>query len=143
MYNFSYPQMNGSNYPNSYMNNYQNQPRFTPQAPQIPQPGNTNIIWVQGIEGAKALQLPPNYTAILFDSQSQDHGYIKTVDSLGRSTTQIFTYKEEKEKREEDASVKPDYVTRQQVLSMIKEYNNEQPVQTNESTRKPIIIKHD
>lgn len=142
--NFSYPQMGGFSTYNAspYMNNYQNQVRFNPMTSQIPvNNNNSNIIWVQGIQGAKALQLPPNNTAIILDSQSQDRGYIKMVDNLGRSTMQTFTYHWDTDKKEQQV---PNYVTRQQVVDIIKEYVNEQSVQTNESTtRKPVIIKHD
>lgn len=35
-----------------------------------------NLIWVQGIEGAKAWQLPPNSMVILLDSEVEGKMYI-------------------------------------------------------------------
>ena len=36
-----------------------------------------NIVWVQGIEGAKAWQLTPNSMVILLDSEAEGKMYIK------------------------------------------------------------------
>ncbi len=46
---------------------------------QIP---SNNIIWVQGIEGAKAQQITPNSSLLLLDSES-DHFYMKVCDQYG------------------------------------------------------------
>ena len=54
-----------------------------------------NIIWVQGIEGAKAWQLSPNSMAILLDSEMEGKMYIKVSDNIGMSSLRIFNYVEE------------------------------------------------
>ena len=54
-----------------------------------------NIIWVQGIEGAKAWQLSPNSMAILLDSEVEGKMYIKVSDNIGMSSLRIFNYVEE------------------------------------------------
>lgn len=54
-----------------------------------------NIIWVQGIEGAKAWQLNPNSMAILLDSETEGKMYIKVSDNIGMSSLRIFNYAEE------------------------------------------------
>lgn len=54
-----------------------------------------NIIWVQGIEGAKAWQLVPNSMVILLDSEAEGKMYIKVSDNIGMSSLRIFNYVEE------------------------------------------------
>ena len=54
-----------------------------------------NIVWVQGIEGAKAYQLNPNSMIILLDSEAEGKMYIKVTDNIGISTLRIFNYVEE------------------------------------------------
>ena len=54
-----------------------------------------NIIWVQGIEGAKAWQLNPNSMVILLDSEVEGKMYIKVSDNIGMSSLRIFNYVEE------------------------------------------------
>ena len=49
------------------------------QSPNTPQ---TNIFWVQGIEGAKAYPVAPGNTVALWDSENQAI-YIKMVDASG------------------------------------------------------------
>ena len=53
-----------------------------------------NIVWVQGIEGAKAWQLNPNSMVILLDSEVEGKMYIKVSDNIGMSTLRIFDYVE-------------------------------------------------
>jgi hypothetical protein len=54
-----------------------------------------NILWVNGIEGAKAWQLGPNSMAILLDSEADGKMYIKVSDNIGMSSLRIFNYVEE------------------------------------------------
>lgn len=54
-----------------------------------------NILWVNGIEGAKAWQLAPNSMAILLDSEVEGKMYIKVSDNIGISQLRIFNYVEE------------------------------------------------
>lgn len=111
---------------------YYNNPYARAQAP-----GN-NIIWVQGIEGAKAQQIQPNSLLLLLDSES-DHFYMKVCDQYGICMP-IKTYKFEEEvpvvAAAPMATVEPaaaaQYVTRDEVIELLKEFKqNEQPVTTN------------
>ena len=43
----------------------------------------TNITWVQGIETAKAYQLPSNSSALLMDNENDGVFYIKVSDNIG------------------------------------------------------------
>ena len=58
-------------YQNPYMMNRQYQPQQ-----------NNGIIWVQGVEGAKAYHLIPNSNTTLLDSDNDGLFYIKTSDSV-------------------------------------------------------------
>ena len=64
-----------------------------------PTPGasatTNNIVWVQGIEGAKAWQLTPNSMVILLDSEVEGKMYIKVSDNIGMSSLRVFNYVEE------------------------------------------------
>lgn len=53
------------------------------------QPAN-NLLWVQGIEGAKALMLPANSKMICLDSEIENRAYIKVADELGATKLRIF-----------------------------------------------------
>lgn len=58
------------------------------------QPQQTNsIIWVQGIEGAKAYPVGAGNSVLLMDSDSQ-YMYIKTADSSGMPTLKVYEYTE-------------------------------------------------
>lgn len=72
------------------MNNFQN-----PYMPQYQQRNyNNGIIWVQGIEGAKAYQLMPNSNAMLLDSESDGIFYIKVSDNVGMCNLRTFKFEE-------------------------------------------------
>ena len=60
-----------------------------------PSTSTNNIVWVQGIEGAKAWQLSPNSMVILLDSEVEGKMYIKVSDNIGMSSLRIFNYTEE------------------------------------------------
>ena len=72
------------NYTNPYIN----------QKPYPTYPQQNGIVWVQGIEGAKAYQLVPNSNAMLMDSESNNRFYIKVSDNVGMCTLRIFEYNE-------------------------------------------------
>lgn len=101
-----------------------------------------NINWVQGLEGAKAYQIYPNSSVILMDSENDNTMYIKTSDHLGISKIRTFKYEEVEE-------VQKNYVTREEVLEMLKGVNNEQTIPRdgkpkNESSRgNSIKVKND
>lgn len=102
-----------------------------------------NIIWVQGIEGAKAWQLSPNSIVILLDSEIEGKMYIKSSDNIGMSSLRIFSYTEETDKmnmnngnvtRESNLDLSQ-YVKKAELSNIIKEIINEQFVSTtSEST---------
>jgi len=75
------------------MNQFNNPYMNTMQKPLIYPPQN-GIIWVQGIEGAKAYQLQPNSNAMLMDSESDNRFYIKVSDNVGMCTLRTFEYTE-------------------------------------------------
>ena len=55
---------------------------------------NNRITWVNGIEGAKAIQMEPNSNGIFLDSDIQGRMYIKTCDNIGMCNLRIFNYEE-------------------------------------------------
>lgn len=63
--------------------------QMTPQFQQ-----NTNIIFVNGMEGAKAYQLSPNSNVILMDSENSKF-YVKSTDNLGVPKLTTYTFSEE------------------------------------------------
>jgi hypothetical protein len=115
------------------MNNFNQQSYF---APTNNARATNNIIWVQGIEGAKAWQLAPNSMAILLDSESDGKMYIKVTDNIGMASLRIFNYVEEivhpaqgnvTTNNSLDLS---QYVKKDELSTLIKEIINEQPVST-------------
>lgn len=73
----------GSYYPYNYA-------PYQPQAAPQPQSG---IIWVQGVEGAKAHPVPAGGSVLLMDSE-ESYMYIKTADAAGMPTLRVFQYEE-------------------------------------------------
>lgn len=84
-YNSYFPAGYQPVYPQSYPQNY---PQVAPQAPQ-----QSGVIWVQGIEGAKAHPVAAGQSALLMDSEG-DCFYLKTADQSGMPTMRVFDYKE-------------------------------------------------
>ena len=64
-------------------------PQYYPQYPTTQQ--NTGIIWMQGIEAARAYPVAPNGQVVLFDSEQQCI-YLKTADAQGRPSMRILDY---------------------------------------------------
>ena len=62
---------------------------YTPPAQQ----NQNGIIWVQGIEAAKAFMILPNTTVLLMDSDSSKF-YLKSADASGMPLLRIFEYSE-------------------------------------------------
>lgn len=95
-----------------------------------------NIVWVQGIEGAKAWQLNPNSMVILLDSEIEGKMYIKVSDNIGMSTLRIFNYTEEITNNSATTTQKQDldlsqYVKKDELNNLIKEIlTNEQAIST-------------
>ena len=100
-----------------------------------------NIIWVQGIEGAKAWQLAPSSMAILLDSEAEGKMYIKVTDNIGMANLRIFSYVEETvQPAQGNATTNnsldlSEYVKKDELSTLIKELiNNEQFISAVEST---------
>lgn len=75
----AYPQMNQMN---------QQIPQYQQQTQQ-----NNGIVWVQGIEGAKAHPVAAGQAVLLMDSDSNCL-YLKSADQTGMPSLRIFDYKE-------------------------------------------------
>ena len=109
----------------------QNYPQVYPQqTQQMQQPQNNSIVWVQGIEGAKAHPVAPGQAVILMDSDA-DCLYLKSADMTGMPSLRVFDYKERsnapqetqnkdmsKFLTEEDVS---DYVTKDELKKAISD----------------------
>lgn len=97
-----------------------------------------NIVWVQGIEGAKAWQLSPNSMIILLDSEVEGKMYIKVSDNIGMSSLRVFNYTEEIPQQQSipsDVTINQSldlsqYVKKDELIQLVKEVLNEQPVST-------------
>lgn len=88
--------------------------RFVPQQPQSMMPQNNGIIWVQGEVGAKAYQVAPNTTTVLFDSEN-DLLYIKISDNIGMCQLRTFHLNEITGNTQQSAVapvLSPDFVNR-------------------------------
>ena len=105
-----------------------------------------NIVWVQGIEGAKAWQLNPNSMVILLDSECEGKMYIKVSDNIGMSSLRIFNYVEEtivppaQDKVINNNLDLSQYVKKDELSTLIKELiTNEQVIPTVESTTTDVV----
>ena len=136
-------------YSNNPYNNYINRNNYIPsQQMQLPQQqqqvSQNNIVWVKGKENARSMQLPPNSTVILLDSEVGKF-YIKTTDDIGLGKLRIFSYSEQPDITEKnDLNINQNfevdlsnYVTKQQLEKVVKEIKeNEQFVLANKSNSK-------
>lgn len=105
---------------------------------QQPLYGQTNnLIRVNGIEGAKAYQMSPNGTVVLFDDNN-DIFYLKTSDGAGFASIREFAFTEKKtpaESRTDDFMTKTEFETEiKKIREEIKNYG-EQYIQQSESTK--------
>ena len=130
------------------MNNLNQMANYTPQRNQFSSyfnPANSgvntstnNIVWVQGIEGAKAWQLNPNSMVILLDSEAEGKMYIKVSDNIGMSSLRVFNYKEEVATSSANTTNKQvdlsQFVTRDEIKNLVKECLDEQSIPAAEST---------
>ena len=103
-----------------------NQPQNNQQFFQ-PEP-TQNLIRVNGINGAKAYQMPANSTVALFDA-NEDIMYIKTTDGAGFPAIRLFRFEELKQETAQE--VKQDYISRQEFEDFKKELmeNGKQSIQ--------------
>lgn len=139
-YNYTNPMWNNpysSNPYNNNNNNYLNRSYVpsTPTTQQQQQSYQNNIIWVKGKENARSMQIPPNSTVILLDSEVGKF-YIKTTDDIGLGKLRVFSYVEEPDNDSTNTSSSvpnidlSNYVTKTELEEIVKEIknNNEQPV---------------
>ena len=103
------------------LNGFNNYNQFQPQLNQ-PQISIQNLIRVNGIDGAKAYQMPANSTVALFDN-NEDIMYIKTTDGAGFPAIRTFAF------NEVVANTNPiqdtaDYVTRDEFNKLKEELLN-------------------
>lgn len=96
-------------------NQSQNNQQFFPPEP------TQNLIRVNGINGAKAYQMPANSTVALFDSNN-DVMYVKSTDGAGFPSIRTFSFTELKE----DISTTENtyYISRQEFEEFKKELMN-------------------
>ena len=96
-----------------------NQPQNNQQFFQ-PEP-TQNLIRVNGINGAKAYQMPANSTVALFDSNN-DIMYVKSTDGAGFPSIRTFSFAELKE--DMSTTENTDYISRQEFEEFKKELMN-------------------
>lgn len=112
MFQNPYASLMGQNpYYNQPMNNQQFLPQEQPQA----------LIRVNGIDGAKAYQMPANSTVALFDSNN-DIMYVKTTDGAGFPSIRTFSFSEIKQDTTQE--IKQDYISREEFEEFKKELMN-------------------
>lgn len=116
-------------FPASYQPMYQQlqypQPVQMQAQPQIQQPQNNSINWVQGEAAARAFAVAPGQSAMLMDSESSVF-YIKTSDASGMPLPlRIFDYTE---RNQHQANVMPqiqnaqtEFITREEFEQRISE----------------------
>ena len=104
-----------------------------------------NLLWVQGIEGAKALMLPPNSRIICLDSEIENRAYIKTSDELGATKLRKFELIEITEQEQPSANLS-DYVRKDELQQLLEGLlSSQKEVIVNESTvstTQPAVVKH-
>lgn len=135
---------------NNMGGNFNPQPRnnfssyFNPTS--INNTSTNNIVWVQGIEGAKAWQLNPNSMVILLDSEVEGKMYIKVSDNIGMSSLRVFNYVEETPSANKETINELDlsqYVKKDELNSLIKELLNEQFISTTANATTTDAVKSD
>ena len=99
------------------------QPRWQTTTTAVPQyqqnqqqANNTNIIWIQGEEAAKAQNVPNGCNMAFFDSENQCI-YIKSGDVSGKPSLTILDYTERgaKEEAKKPEEAKIEYATKEQI----------------------------
>lgn len=110
---------------NTY-NPYNVNNRFNSYLPTNQTQTQTNgAIWVNGIEGGKAFQLPPNSNAVLLDSENEGIFYIKVSDSVGMCKLRVFKYVEITQNNTQATQTDmSEYVKRDEVEQIIKNLIN-------------------
>lgn len=143
--------MNMNQYGNNLIAPYGQQNDYSPffygrngiQQQQNNTPTN-NLLWVQGIEGAKALMLPPNSKVICLDSEIENRAYIKTSDDLGATKLRKFELTEVND-AETTSNALSDYVRKDELQQLLIDLlPKREEVIVNESTvptTQPAVVK--
>ena len=122
-----------NNFSNPYaaLMGYNPQPQQNMFSPQI-EPAQ-NLVRVNGVDGAKAYQMPANSTVALFDA-NEDIMYIKTTDGAGFPAIRLFRFEELKQETAQE--VKQDYISRQEFEDFKREVldNVKQSISRTKST---------
>ena len=100
---------------NTYYNQPMNNQQFFQQEP------TQNLIRVNGIDGAKAYQMPANSTVALFDS-NEDVMYVKSTDGAGFPSIRTFSFTEKV--NVEGKSPDVEYISREEFEEFKKELMN-------------------
>ena len=103
----------------------QQQNMYAPQ--QAPMQMQSNIEYVNGIEGAKAFILPPNTQKLLLDSDNAFF-YIKTTDTQGKPSVRRFRYididAEQQAQSQRQEQPQDNYVTLQQFTDLLQNFDD-------------------
>lgn len=108
-------------FPMGYQQAYPNYNQV-PQNPSQGQNGAQNgIVWVQGIEGAKAYPVAVGTSILLMDSEDSVF-YVKSSDASGMPMPlRVFDYSERTAQQTAQPQVAPEYVTREEFERQIQE----------------------
>ena len=102
-----------------------------------------NLLWVQGLEGAKALMLPPNSKVICLDSEIENRAYIKIADELGATKLRLFDLAEVTDAATTSNDLS-DYVRKDELQQLIIELLPQKEVIEDESavsTTQPAVVR--
>lgn len=91
----------------------------TPNTFTFGQP-STNLIWVQGIEGAKGYQVPNRSNTLLLDSENENTMYIISSDEVGMRKMRMFRFEEIEIKQPGQVDMEK-YCTKEDVKNIILE----------------------
>ena len=98
---------------------YGYQPYQMPSQPQAAPQQQNGIIWVQGVEGAKAYPVAAGGSVLLMDSE-ESNMYIKMADAAGMPTLRVFRYEEITQGNKSNVDMSS-YVTRDELEKRLAE----------------------
>ena len=107
-------------------------PQMMNPTPGQPQEQTQSLIRVNGIDGAKAYQMPANSTVALFDS-NEDVMYVKSTDGAGFPSIRTFEFTEKVNAEVKSPDV--EYISREEFEEFKKELmgNGKQSIQRSKS----------
>ena len=106
---------------NSMQNPYMTQPYYANRNNPLVQNQNNRIVWVNGIEVAKAYQIEPNSNILLLDSDIEGRMYIKTCDNIGMCNLRIFSYQELQPNTQSQQIDTTNFVTKDEMQAAINQ----------------------